>query len=115
MATPRNAVLVVAHADGWLEVFADPTQVDAHIAILPTVLSAATIADRQRAEILGEEYLAASLPRRYRDVYWPSWRRAADKLRIVTPWDIAWRSHDLELLRATQRTTEDAACHRWIA
>ena len=93
--TQREAVLVLAHPDGWLETFAEK-HVDVRIVMVPQVTT-------QAGEILAEEYVEASLPKRYRDVYWPANRRAADMLRVVRPSDIAWREYELELLRAIQQ------------
>lgn len=93
--TQREAVLVLAHGDGWLEAFAEK-HVDVRIEMVPYMTT-------QAGEILAEEYVELSVPKRYRDVYWPNLRRAADMMRVVRPSDIAWREYDLELLRAIQQ------------
>ena len=93
--TQREAVLILAHGYGWLEAFAEK-HVDVRIEMVPQVTT-------QAGEILAEEYVELSLPRRYRDVYWPGNRRAADMMRVVRPSDIAWREYHVELLRAIQQ------------
>jgi len=96
-------VLVVAHHDGWLEVFGDREHIDARIVMAPTLGGEPSTATQQRFEVLAEEYLELTIPRRYRDIYVPINRRAADKLRLVTPESIACRQTDIELLRAIER------------
>ncbi|MCO6047951.1 hypothetical protein NG895_28950 [Aeoliella sp. ICT_H6.2] len=88
---PRQAVLVLAHADGWLEAFAE-RNIDVLIVMVPTT---GTVA----GEVVAEEFLDQTLPLRYRDLHWPIKRRAADKLRIVRPSDLVRRQHDLALLQ----------------
>lgn len=92
--TQREAVLVLAHGDGWIEAFGEK-HIDVRIEMVPYVTT-------QPGEILAEEYVETSLPKRFRDVYWPGDRRAADMLRVVRPCDIAWREYDVGLLRAIQ-------------
>lgn len=91
----REAILVVLHADGWAEVYGEP-HVDVHIAVMPHTTT-------PEGELAAEEYLDTTLPRRYRDVYWPALRRAADFVRVVSPSDIVRRDWDLELLRTLER------------
>ena len=88
---PRQAVLVLAHADGWLEVFAEPN-IDVRIAMVPTT---GTIA----GESLAEQVVDLALPRRYRDLHWPGKLRAADRLRVLRPSELLHRDHELALLR----------------
>jgi hypothetical protein len=106
--TRREAVLILAHADGWLEAFADK-HVDVRIAIMPAMKT-------PEGELAAERYVESSLPRRYRDVYWPGNRRAADMLRVVRPSDIAWREYDLDLLRAIQQlgNAQEEGRKRWM-
>jgi hypothetical protein len=90
-SAPRQAVLVLAHADGWLEVFAEPN-VDVRIAMVPTT---GTIA----GESLAEAYLELALSPRYRELHWPGKLRAADRLRVLRPSELLHRDHELALLR----------------
>lgn len=92
----RSAILVVLHADGWIEVYGQP-YVDVHMAVMPHT----TTPEGERA---AEEYLDTILARRYRDLYWPGLRRAADLVRSVSPSDIARRDWELELLTTLDRT-----------
>ena len=87
----REAVLIVVHSDGWIQVFAEK-HVDVRIEMLPHSVT-------PEAEILAEDYLGSSLPKRYRDVYWPGLQRAADLFRPVLPSDIAQRNWELDLLK----------------
>ena len=61
------------------------------------------LAQPTAGEIQAEEYVESSLPKRYRDVYWPGNLRAADMMRVVRPTDVVRRDYDLELLRAIQQ------------
>jgi len=90
--TQREAVLILAHGDGWIEAFAEK-HVDVRIEMVPHMTTSA-------GEILAEEYVELSLPKRYQDIYWPGNRRAADMMRVVRPSDIVQRDYELDLLRA---------------
>lgn len=90
--TQREAVLILAHGDGWSEAFAEK-HVDVRIAMVPCMTTPAD-------EILAEEYVELSLPKRYRDIYWPVNRRAADMMRVVRPSDIARRHYEMDLLHS---------------
>ena len=94
----REAVLVVGHSDGWIQVFAEKS-VDVRIEMLPHSIT-------PEAEVLAEEYVGLSLPKRYRDVYWPSMQRAADMMRLVLPSDIARRDWELDFLKALDSAGE---------
>ena len=94
----REAVLIVGHSDGWIQVFAEKS-VDVRIEMLPHSTT-------PEAEVLAEEYVGLSLPKRYRDVYWPSMQRAADMMRLVLPSDIARRDWELDFLKALDSAGE---------
>lgn len=66
---PRQAVLIVSHPDGYVEVFAD-ANIDVYLARVP-------VAETCAGERLADECLALMLPRRYRDLH------RADRLRTV--------------------------------
>ena len=94
----REAVLVVVQSDGWIQVFAEKS-VDVRIEMLPNSIT-------PEAEVLAEEYVGLSLPKQYRDVYWPSMQRAADMMRFVLPSDIARRDWELDFLKALDSAGE---------
>ena len=71
----REKVLVVLHADGYVEVFARP-HVDVRIAQLLDV--------HLDDEPLAEEYLEVSVPACYRDLFWPCRLRAKGMVERVT-------------------------------
>jgi hypothetical protein len=71
------------HDDGWIEAYAERS-VDVRIAVMPRMTTPA-------GKRLAEQYMELTLPRRYRALYWPSNRRAADMVRTITPADIAVR------------------------
>jgi hypothetical protein len=91
----REPVLVVLHADGWVEVFAE-RHVDARIAVMPFMASA-------EGQIAADQNLEADLPYPFRTLYWPSRRRAADMVRTVRPSDIARRDWNIEFLRSLEQ------------
>ena len=96
---PREAVLVVMHADGWVEVFAEKNVV-VHIATFPCVYSA-------KVANAAEQYVELMMPWRYRKLYWPVKLRAADTVRKATLEDIGlsrWRKKILAVMtRITKR------------
>lgn len=110
---PRQAVLIVCHPDGYIEAYADQN-VDVHIAQMPKM---GTTAGR----IAAEQYLDASLKPRYRDLYWPYKKRAADMVREVHPSDIAERNWRLDMLNVLDRigaepdTESDGGKQIWVA
>jgi hypothetical protein len=57
----RQAVLVAAYADGFLEVFAEMT-VDVHIARVP-------MAHSREGEIIAEDCFELAMPRRFRQLF----------------------------------------------
>jgi hypothetical protein len=88
----REPVLVLLHGDGWVEAYAE-RHVDVRMQVVP-------YAATPQGERLAEEYVDQTLPHRYRDVYWPGMRRAADMVRVILPIDIAQRNWELERLQA---------------
>lgn len=94
----REAVLVVVHSNGWIQAFAE-RHVDIRIEMLPHSITT-------EAEVLAEEYVGLSLPKRYRDVYWPRLQRATDRMRLVLPSDIARRDWELDFLKALDSAGE---------
>ena len=110
----REPVLMVGHADGWVEVFAE-RHVDAHIAMMP-------FAATPEAQVMAEEYLESKLPRRYRELYWPGMKRAAELVQIVTPDDILYWEWKAEMFRAVEDSgrilreeTKEGIRKLWIA
>jgi len=91
-------VLIVAHGDGFVEVFAEG-HVAAKIVIAPFMASA-------EGEILAEEFVDLTLPKPYRDLHVPCKRTTFDQVRTITPQDIADRDLDLQILRSIDRVNE---------
>ncbi len=92
---PRQAVLVVMHADGWVEAFAE-RNIDVYIVNKPHT-------GTTEGEVLGEEYLDRTLPRRYGQLHFPVNQRAARQLEVTTPSDIQHRDTQLGILRDIQQ------------
>lgn len=102
---PRQPVLVLVHADHFVEVFG-PLHVDVLFRDVPFIGTAA-------GEIQSEHYIEASIPLRYRHFYWPDCRRAIHMPRLVTPaslWEAQWNA---ELLRTIQSIRPMEARARW--
>lgn len=57
----RKRVLVLLHADGWVEVYGD-ANVDVHMALVPN----------DDDEAGAEEVVDSTLPRRFQDMIWPN-------------------------------------------
>ena len=91
----REPVLIVLHADGWVECYGE-SHVDAHIIVAPYMESI-------EGEIKAQDYLAGAIPRRYRPLYLPGKCRAADQVRQIRPSDIARRDLELRALDSLDR------------
>ena len=94
---PREAVLVVLHDDGWIEAYAE-RHVDVRIITMPHMTT-------PEGERLADEYLGLTLPKRYRDLFWPSNRRAADLVRVITMQDIAQQKWEMEMMKTLDNIT----------
>lgn len=101
----RQAVLVVTHPDGFVEVFGGST-VDVRCVDMPAVTG-------PEAERLAEEYVGLAVPRRYQDVYYPSARRAIHLPERLAPSDIARRDWTTHVFRGIQQATEEPRV--WIS
>jgi len=88
----REAVLVVLHADGWAEVYADKS-VDVHVAVKPFAWNAVM-------GQLAEDYLDLTLPRRYQRLYLPVNLRGVGLCEQLMPTDLVKRDRALEALAA---------------
>lgn len=88
----RQHVLLLAHADGHLQIYAD-----ASVSIRAVNVPFAGFS--AEAEQLAEEYVTLLLPQPYRDVYLPSCLRAVHTIRTVTPSDIVDRNWQLSFVR----------------
>ena len=63
-------------------------------------------------EVMAEQYLEGTLPKRYRDLYWPIKRRAFFHVRIIRPLDIQDRNFVLEMLQTIQKIGDRRAEER---
>lgn len=86
----RPPVLVVAHADGHIEVYGE--SVDVHV-VTPLTMNTAA------GEALADEYLDARLPRRHRDLHRADKLVTVHQAKPVRPTDEAARLVRLELVR----------------
>ena len=86
----RARVLVVLAPDGFCEVFALPEV---------SALVVSRLAVGPAEEVLADEFLDASLPRPYRELYWPNRLRAVGQCRRVTAQQELDRRHLLHLVR----------------
>jgi hypothetical protein len=87
MTTP---VLIVGHADGYIEAFA-PHGVSVRTAIVPDTHPG-------KAELLALAYVRANLPRCYAELWEPGNMRCNENVRCVTVEEIVRRQNELELL-----------------
>lgn len=87
----RARVLIVAYADGYLEVFSDQG-VDIHV-VTPIYMRTPA------GEALADAYLDATLPRRFRDLHVAPNLRAVHTARVIRPSDVAKRLLRLDLIR----------------
>lgn len=94
----RRKVLVVLHDDGFVEAFGHD-DVDVKVVNLTSV--------PVRGESLAEDYLELTLPKPYRDVYWPGMSRATGFMRKVTVLDLAHQQRCLDLIRYCDHLLKD--------
>jgi hypothetical protein len=90
----REKILVLLYSDGFVEVYGEK-HIDARIVNVP-------VASTPAGEILAEEYVELTIPRCYRDIYFPTAKRATELLRPIKPSDIAFRKWSVELVRQIQ-------------
>lgn len=102
---PREPVLVLVHADGFLEVFAGK-HVDVRVLNVPYI-------GTPEGEIEAERFIETTVPLRYRELYWPDLRRAMHMPRLVTPTSIAETRLNIELLKAIQNITPPDEVTTW--
>ncbi len=90
----RQKAIVVIHPDGFIHVYG-PDTLDVIVRISPVVTC-------KRGEIAAEEYIEATLPRVYREFYWPNCIRVTGQIRRILPSDIA---NTKTLLQISKRLT----------
>jgi len=97
----REKVLVVMHADGWVEAYADK---NVDVRIVQRLHSSDD--SGEMAELL-DIYTEASLPKCYRNLFVPINLRAQDQCRLVTPDAEAERLENLYYLRELQTLNDE--------
>ena len=90
----REKILVLLYHDGFVEVYGDK-HIDCRIVNVPVTGLAA-------GEILAEQFVELTIPRCYRDIYFPTAKRATELLRPARSSDIAYRKWSVELVRQIQ-------------
>ena len=95
---PRSKVLVVLHSDGWVEAYAEKN-VDVHIVQRLHITNPANVH-------LADEYTESTIPRCYRDLYWPVKLRALGQCRRITAEQCLDKHLDLQLLREIRNLGE---------
>jgi hypothetical protein len=95
---PRPKVLIVLHSDGWVEAYAEKN-VDVHIVQRLHITNPVNVN-------LADEYIESTVPRCYRDLYWPVKLRAISQCRLVTPEQRLDAHLDLQLLREIRNLGE---------
>ena len=89
--------MIVLHGDGWCEVFAD--NADAHVALM---LDTKGVPEAERT---AEEYLEASLPRRFRKLHYSPKLRAVGQCESRGPESELQRLQDLRVVRGLRPAT----------
>ena len=96
----REKVLIVAHADGWIEAFAEH-HVDVRLETMPYGCGSV------EGELMAEEWFERQLSRPFRNIFCPGLRTTLGKPLSALPSDIAKREYDLALLRGIQQATKE--------
>ncbi len=103
----RPRVLIVLNSDGFIEVYGEPG-LSVHIAQRLHVEGNAT-------EATADEYLDRSLPKAFRELFYPVKRQAVGQCRRITVADEMDRRVDLAVLRELRNLTAPAAVPAAIA
>lgn len=98
-------MLIVLHSDGRVQCFAD-RNVDVHIAHRLNSVIDETPDGANRLD----EYLESTLPRSFRNLYWPVKLRAFDQCRKITAGQTLNTRLELELLKEI-RTLPEVFAH----
>lgn len=94
----RQPVLIVGHHDGFCEVYAEKN-IDVHFFIMPA-------AGTPRGEVLGEEYLELTTPKRFQALYRADRLRGREQIRKVTPAELAQQHYELDVLAGLNKASE---------
>lgn len=97
---PREKVLVVLHADGFVEVFGKEN-IDVHIARRLHVEN-----ERGDLSTLLDEYTTATMPRCYRGLYMPNKCREIGNIESITPEQALDTLYELSILRLLRADRE---------
>jgi hypothetical protein len=96
----RTRVLIVLSADGFVELFGE-RGIEALVALRLDV--------PQHCEAAADTYLTATLPRRWRDLFYPGKLRATGLVEKLTPEQALSTLHKLQELRELRALREDLA------
>jgi hypothetical protein len=97
---PATPALVILNADGFFELYSDS---------LLRVLVVQRLDVAPQEEILADDLLTARLPQAFKNLYWPSKRRAIGQCRRVTPDDRIDTLARLAALRDIQELSHDGS------
>ena len=97
---PQEKVLIVGHADGYLELFG-PEHITAKIVRCPVAFNA-------EMETMAEDFLELSLPPVWRSLFFPGYCRASAMLRPLLPTEIQDSKVVAELLKTLNSIGETA-------
>jgi hypothetical protein len=99
----RVKVLVVLHANGWAEVYADD-----HVDVRVVNRLFVENEDAMLANTI-DAYMEGTMPRTYRNLYWPRKLRATGLCEKVTPEKALDSLYTLNLIRGLRQLREEAS------
>jgi len=94
----KEPVLVLAHHDGWIEVYG---HVNVQFLNVPHIPPTTDRCFNSKHEILIEEYLLDRLGKSHVKVFFPGLRASADQVQCVRPSDLMYRNVMSELMRCS--------------
>jgi len=97
----RTPVLVVLHADGYVETFGQ-RHIDARIVTMPAM-------GTKEGERVADDYLELTLLPRHREIYFPGLIRATGNVQTVTPGAMAHQNVCLSIVRTADRLKAQVA------
>lgn len=102
----RARVLILAYPDGFLEVYSDQG-VDIHV-VTPIYMRT------KAGEAMADEYVDATLPRRFHDLHVAPNLRAVHTARVIRPVDEAERLLRVDLIREAKAIGAEPEVVQWM-
>ena len=98
---PKQKVLIIAHPDNYIEVYGDNIDVE---------IVRSIVASTPEAECIAEDIVEASLPLRFKPLYWPGKAKVTASLRPLHAQTAHEARYVAKLLPALNSMMEGSTC-----